>query len=297
MKKTRSGLQTTTRIFGLLAVMVTCTTFMCCGLATNLRHLHSAKQNAVIVPLFGQVTQDWYPSLYQAFADTRTDVVIAWMESGGGSVTEVRLLDRKIKVLRAAFPAKSFYTFSEYLIASGAYWLACTADSIFLAPTAYCGSIGVIYTRIDSTRADSIAGVKYHIIHAGNNKAFGNSHYPITLPEVYSAGQEILNIYNIFLETVLHSRGERLLAAYDTLGVVVPFETYILYLEQGDVFGAEESKAFGLADEVLWFDGLIQHLSRRGLKVSNVNGLPVSSFHNMSNSLVHKPREIYLEIK
>ena len=282
----------------LIVAFFFCTMFVCCA-PNNLQHLHSKKPRATMIHLRGPVSPAWGTSLYNAFKDKKCSMIVAWIESGGGSVTEVKLLEHRIRTMRNEYP-KSFMVYSERILASGAYWLACLADSIVLSPAAYCGSIGVTYTRIDSTKLDAARGVVYHIFRSGQLKGLGNPHLPITAHEIHLASLRISRIYREFIGVLMEKRGKRLASAYDSLQTMVDypmsFDDFIMTITDGDVFAGDDACAYGLADKVLWFDQLLGFLKSNGYKVSTVRGMPVTkgAYMKACDSLMH--HEIPVEL-
>lgn len=279
-----------------------CLAIVCCG-PSNLQHLHSKCAKAVIVPIGGTVSQKWGSALSVAFRDKKCKLVVAWIESGGGSVTEVRILAHRINALRAEYP-KPFWVYSERMLASGAYWIACLADTIILAPSGRCGSIGVTYTRVDSSRADSANGVQWNIFRSGELKSLGHPHLPMSNIEAHLIAYRLELIYTSFVELIMQRRGDRLLWAYDSLRVMLPrgttFKWFVDGLASGDVYNADAAKMSGLIDKVLWLDGLLIHLNGQGYKVSDVRGLPVKALKafqpvGVCDSLIH--RSVPLELK
>jgi len=268
------------KILTCFALVFICMTIICCGPNSILQHVQSVNPKATIVPIRGTVSESWGALIATAFKDDKCKMVVLWVESPGGNVKEVKLLEHRIKLLKQQYP-KPFLVFSERLIASGAYWLACLADSIFVSPVAQCGSIGVTSTRIDATKCDSLAGIRWYIFRSGDLKGAGDPHIPMSKKEASIITYEIIKIYNEFVNVIIEHRGDQLDQDYDSIRVQrsMPFNEFISNITQGSIYNANVARTFGLVDNIMWFDEFIVYLRNMGFKVSTMRDLPVRDFY------------------
>jgi signal peptide peptidase SppA len=138
-------------------------------------------------------------------AKPHVQAIIIHFDSPGGVVTGVPELAAKIKAWN---DQKPIFAFTDSLMASAAYWLACNCSAIFATPSADVGSIGVYCALVDSSEAWAKEGYKLCLIKAGDRKAEGIAGIPVT-PETISALQvEIDSIYAMFTGDVTSARPE-----------------------------------------------------------------------------------------
>ena len=79
----------------------------------------------------------------RAFAGKKIAGVALIINSPGGSPVQSALISERIVELSSKNNIPVF-AFVEDVAASGGYWLACSADEIFVMPASIVGSIGVI---------------------------------------------------------------------------------------------------------------------------------------------------------
>lgn len=118
---------------------------------------------------------------------------------------------------------------------SAAYAIASAATSITVARTGGVGSIGVVATHVDMSKAVEDRGMKVTFIHAGQHKVDGNPYEP--LPDNVRARiqERVDTTYSLFVSTVARNRSMDETAVRAT---------------EADVFMSQESVENGLADEV-----------------------------------------------
>lgn len=129
---------------------------------------------------------------------------------------------------------------------SAAYLLASAADKVIVPRTGGVGSIGVILTHVDLSRAEDSAGVTVTHIFAGARKADGTPHQPLSTEALGVFQGNVNTTYNLFTETVARYRKMDVQAVRDT--------------EAGFYIG-NKAVAMGLADEVMAAD--IEMMTKR----------------------------------
>jgi len=229
------------------------------------------KNKIVILKLEGDVSLDWANKIEKEFKKSDCVGVIAWTESNGGDVIETKLTTHKISVLMRKYN-KSLLVYSEKGLYSGAYWVACTANKIVVAPSGETGSIGVFTLRVDETVSDSMSGVKYILIKSGKNKTMFFSHSKLTEEEKEILQNQINKLYREFLQYIFDCRGKKLIQAYTEIyNQSKPNDKKVMnYLENisdGRTYDATDALWFGLIDNVMYFDELIYKIYEN---ISNV---------------------------
>lgn len=127
---------------------------------------------------------------------------------------------------------------------SAAYLLASAAHRVIVPRTGGVGSIGVILTHVDLSRAEDTAGVTVTHIFAGARKADGTPHQPLSTEAMGVFQSNVNTTYNLFTETVARYRNLDVQAVRDT--------------EAGFYIG-KKAVTIGLADEVMAADAEIMN--------------------------------------
>jgi signal peptide peptidase SppA len=128
---------------------------------------------------------------------------------------------------------------------SAAYAIASAAHSIYVTKTALVGSIGVIATHVDVSKADEMAGYKYTHIFAGKKKADWTEHEPLSERGKAALQQQVTSMYNIFVSTVARNRG---------------IEPESIAGTEAGLFMGKSGVVAGLADEVIPLSALSEKL-------------------------------------
>ncbi len=126
---------------------------------------------------------------------------------------------------------------------SGGFALASPASQIWVARTSEVGSIGVIGAHVDQSEADKKAGVKWTFITAGEYKAEGNSHEPLSEGALARFQADVDHLMDMLVETVAQNRGMTAQAIRDT---------------KADIYRGALAVDVGLADEVGTFDEALE---------------------------------------
>ena len=105
------------------------------------------------------------------FADKKSPAVALIINSPGGSPTQSSLIAEKIINL-AKEKNKKVYAFVEDVAASGGYWLACSADEIYLDLNSIVGSIGVISPGFGFVDLIKKMGIERRVYTSGKSKSF-----------------------------------------------------------------------------------------------------------------------------
>lgn len=172
-------------------------------------------------------------SLDTAFADDGVREIKLEIDSPGGDVAggfdlaDYIYESRGIKPITAVVNEKAF---------SGGYLLASAAGKIVMPRTANVGSIGVIMTHADFSRAEDQAGVTVTHITAGAKKADFSPHQPLSAAALADATAAVQSTYDLFVSTVARNRG----ISEDTVRAT-----------EAGIFRAEKAIEMGLADKIM----------------------------------------------
>lgn len=275
-----------TKILGMLIG-----TFLLMGVLTGcIGHVESAKsmvdstelkpvKTAVIVPLFGPVSPEWLDAAEKVFQNPRYNLVVFWIESPGGSVTETILLTHKLKMYQKKYH-KQVYIYSERILASGAYWVAASFETIIVSPVCKTGSIGAYMQLVSYTELFKKAGIKYTIIASDSTKIMGHPTKPLEDWQRKYFQSKINNIHVTFMEHVLINRWNQIYTMFqyrngiivkthqDTVQVFKQFRQ----IANGLTYQGKKAWAMGLVDNVMYFDEFVKKLKQAGYIVVTADG-------------------------
>jgi signal peptide peptidase SppA len=174
------------------------------------------------------------PLIERAFR--RRPVAVALVvNSPGGSPVQSSLIAARIRRL-ADERAIPVHAFVEDVAASGGYWLACAADSIWLDPASIVGSIGVISSSFGLHDFITRHGLERRVHTSGTSKSMLDPFRPEKPEDVERLRGWQDHIHGTFIEHVKSRRGTRL--ADDP------------QLFTGDIWIGSEAVKRGLADGI-----------------------------------------------
>ena len=153
---------------------------------------------------------DVIAGLERAFESKDVEGIIIRINSPGGSPVQSELINQEINRLRSLKPDIPVYAVVEDLCASGGYYVAVAADTIYVAPSSIVGSIGVRMDGFEFTEALDSLGIKRRLLTAGEHKAFLDPFSPMKPAQQAHAKSILNNIHQQFIKAVTIGRGERL---------------------------------------------------------------------------------------
>lgn len=139
-----------------------------------------------------------------ALEDSEVDAIVLKIDSPGGTVNGTKQVGDLIYSSRGIKP---IYTHVASTMASGALWIGTSAERVSAIDTADIGSIGVVMSHYDYSKADEKAGIKRTFLTAGKFKRLVNDAEPLS-EEGRKYMQELLDdYYKLFVEAVAQNRG------------------------------------------------------------------------------------------
>lgn len=178
-------------------------------------------------------------ALDRGLADGEVKGIAFVIDSGGGHVAgNFDLVDR-IYGSRDQKPIRAFAAEHAY---SAAYSIASAASSITVSRTGGVGSIGVVTSHFDVSKAMDNEGYKITFIHFGKHKVDGNAYEPLPADVKERIQARIDALGQVFVSTVARNRGMTEKAVRDTEALT---------------FIAEEAVSNGLADSIGSLDDAI----------------------------------------
>lgn len=149
-------------------------------------------------------------SLRAAFEDTKTKGVILRINSPGGSPVQSSYIYNEVRRLRGEHPDIKVYAVITDLGASGAYYIASSADQIYADKSSLVGSIGVTASGFGFVGVMEKLGVDRRIYTSGQHKAFLDPFQPQKEDETAFWQNVLDTTHRQFIDSVKQGRGERL---------------------------------------------------------------------------------------
>lgn len=174
-------------------------------------------------------------SLDRAASDPEVRAVVLRINSPGGAVTASDTLYDEVTRFRKT-TGKPIIASIQDLGASGAYYVACAADTIIVQPTSVVGSIGVIFQTLNVSGTMSRIGVTSDAIKSGPNKDAGSPFTPMTADQRQIFQSMIDDFYTRF-KNIARSRPGNHTLTDETIAF------------DGRVMAGERAVALGLADQ------------------------------------------------
>ncbi len=150
-----------------------------------------------------------YNVLEDAFKHPNSKSVVLKINSPGGSPVQSNAIYTQIKKFKVKYN-KPVIAYIEDVGASGAYWVACSADFIYADDTSIVGSIGVIMSSFGFSDAMNKLGIERRTYTAGENKMMLDPFAPEKEQDVKLVTARMDKIHKIFINLVTNSRGDRL---------------------------------------------------------------------------------------
>ncbi len=239
-----------------------------------------AKDKIAVIRIEGPIMELTTPYVFkqieQAAKDEHVKAIVLRVDSPGGTVTAsdaiheqlLRLRDGKLTKIKAN-PKPIIASFGP-LAASGGYYVAMPAQTIFAERTTLTGSIGVYASLPNASELSDKIGFKMELIKAGGIKASGSPFHEMSPAERQPWQDMVDHSYDLFLSVVEAGRpgltkaklqheeiSRKEALQYDNKGNVQlnwwgqkVTTTVVRYRADGGTFTADEAKKIGLVDQI-----------------------------------------------
>src|SRR6478735_3675049 len=144
-----------------------------------------------------------------AFEDAGAQGVVLLINSPGGSPVQAGIINDELKRLKAKYK-KPLYAVVEESCASAAYYIAASADRIFVDKASIVGSIGVLMEGFGFVGLMDKLGIERRLLTAGENKGFLDPFSPQTDKQKAHAQEMLDLVHRQFIDVVKMGRGKRL---------------------------------------------------------------------------------------
>lgn len=210
----------------------------------------------------------------QAAEDDSVKAVVLRISSPGGSITASDDLHRRLTELRDGNPAKGrnakpLMVSMASLAASGGYYIAMPAKTVFAERTTITGSIGVYAAFPNVKELGDKVGFRMNVIKAGKIKDSGSPFQEMGEEERKVWEGMVDHAYLQFVQIVEQGRPQLKGKMQDELEIdeTLPIRNregptktlkYTRYRADGGIFTAQEALKYGLIDRVGYLDDAIQ---------------------------------------
>ncbi len=176
------------------------------------------------------------PLLKAAFSDKEAKGVVLDINSGGGTPVQASIIHDAVLELKNKYHKKVIVV-GEDMMASGAYFVAVSADKIYVNPNTLTGSIGVIMKEFGFPELIKKIGVERRVYTSGLNKDRLDPFLPQNQQDMTKIRQVISEIHGNFKQAVEQGRHGKLNGAPDDL-------------YSGDFWSGAMAMKLGLVDEL-----------------------------------------------
>jgi protease-4 len=186
-----------------------------------------------------------------AFEDEGAQGIVLLINSPGGSPVQAGIINDELRRLKAKHK-KPLYAVVEESCASAAYYIAASADRIFVDKASIVGSIGVLMDGFGFVGLMEKLGVERRLLTAGENKGFLDPFSPQTERHRVHAQAMLDQIHQQFIDVVKTGRGKRLKEGAE--------------LFSGLFWTGQQAVDMGLADQL----GNLDYVAREVIKAEDL---------------------------
>ena len=186
--------------------------------------------------------------------DSSVRAVVVRLDSPGGGVAASQEIYEAVRRVRDA--GKPVVASLGGVAASGAYYVACAADSIVSNPGTLTGSIGVIMTFPNTEELFRKVGLRFDVVKTGKFKDIGSMSRPMTDDERRLLEEVLGNVYEQFVDAISEGRGLD--------------RAEILPLADGRIFSGDQALEYGFVDRMGDLDDSI----RLAARMAGIEGRP-----------------------
>ena len=157
-------------------------------------------------PLLGAQTTGSYTiaeSLEEARKNRNIRAIVLRIDSPGGSAMASDVIWRAVALTAQVKPV---IVSMGSVAASGGYYIAAPAMSVFATPFSVTGSIGIFYGKVDAAELLGRIGVSVDTIKTSSNADAESLFRPFTPEEIEELGRKIKQHYDVFVDRVAKGR-------------------------------------------------------------------------------------------
>ncbi len=212
----------------------------------------SAESDSMLFAEQGASSTDVVDAIKKAEGASNIKAIVLEIDSQGGTPVATDEIAQEVKKSK-----KLTVAWIREIGASGAYWIASSADIVVANRMSAIGSIGVLGSYIQFEGLFSKYGVKYERLVAGDYKDIGSPFRNMTPAERALMQQELDSLHSIFIEEVKQNRKLS--------------DQSIARISSGMFFFGTEAKDLGLIDVLGGKDDALKIIETN----LNITALPV----------------------
>lgn len=216
-----------------------------------------AKKMNILSEISGGVSTQIVERDFKAALDhPEVQVIVLDIDSPGGAVDGTPELANTIFEARGKKP---IIAFSDGIMASAAFWIGAAADMMFISGrTVEVGSIGVVATHTDISKAEEMDGIKTTEIVAGKFKRVASQHGPLTADGRASIQESVDEVFSVFVSDVAKFKG-------------VSEDKVLSNMADGRIFIGNKAVEAGLVDGILSRDRVFKSRDSKDSHTINVS--------------------------
>ena len=207
----------------------------------------------------GTSTQLFARDVKAAAADPAVTSIVLLIDSPGGTVAGTQAAADAVRAVRGVKPIGAYV---EGMMASAAAWIGTAADVVALeSSTTQAGSIGVVATHTDTSKAQEASGIKTTEVVAGKYKRITSQNGPLTESGAQVMQDQVDYLYSEFVSDVAANRG-------------TSPETVLANMADGRMFIGQQAINAGLADQITSLEAFIAQLNASAASVPEPQRTP-----------------------
>lgn len=188
-----------------------------CSTTSSSMSLEADSPHLAVVEVSGVIASDSDANAYdissaltEAFENPNSKAVALAINSPGGSPVQSDEVWQTAMDLKKAHPDKKLYAIIGDIGASGAYYIASSADEIWVNPSSLVGSIGVIMSSYNTEELMKKIGIQDRTMTSGQYKDILSMSRPMTEEERAHVQQLLDTTHQNFIDAVKAGRGDKL---------------------------------------------------------------------------------------
>lgn len=197
-------------------------------------------------------------AISEAGDDPDISAIVVRIDSPGGSPGASETIRRALVTAREK--GKKIIVSMGTAAASGGYWVATPADTIFASPATLTGSIGVVGGKVSAAGLSEKLGVTWEAVRWGKNSDIWSFSMPFSESGTERINAMLDEVYKAFVARVAEGRK------------MTPDQ--VEQIARGRVWTGEQAKAIGLVDSLGGLDAALDYTARQ-LGLSDRSGLDI----------------------
>ncbi|MDR3478989.1 MAG: S49 family peptidase [Gammaproteobacteria bacterium] len=173
------------------------------------KYVSLVRLDGMIGPGEGFSAEQVVPALQEAFADKEAKGVVLDIDSGGGTPVQASIIHDEILKLKKKYN-KRVIVVGEDTLASGAYFVAVSADKIYVNPNTVTGSIGVIMEGFGYADIMKKVGIDRRVYASGIHKDRLDPFLPEDKDNIDKVHRLLDEVHESFNQAVLQGRKGKL---------------------------------------------------------------------------------------